>query len=304
MPAADRPRRRTASRTPGSSCTARRTGGAGRSRWRRSRRSTWRCGTSRPRSRACRSTSCSAAPPGPAHGLRARLGPRHCRSCSTRSASTSSWGSARSGCRPRCRASTPSTASPPNRAPTGKRYDYEPAQRTPLPAEEDWDTRAYLRHIPARVRGGPRRVRPRAAAAARRPPPADAHPGREARQGAGAVRPVLAGGLHPGREPGGAAAGAAAHHDARWPSARSSTPCGTTRRSSATSSSTTCARAVTHTGGITAMRKLLDYAAQYQIKSGIHGPTDISPVGHGRCAAPRTWRSTTSASRSTCGTAR
>ena len=37
--------------------------------------------------------------------------------------------------------------------------------------------------------------------------------------------------------------------------------------------------AVTHTGGITAMRRLLDYAAQYQIKSGIHGPTDISPVG-------------------------
>jgi mannonate dehydratase len=37
--------------------------------------------------------------------------------------------------------------------------------------------------------------------------------------------------------------------------------------------------AVTHTGGITAMRKLMDYAAQYQIKSGIHGPTDISPVG-------------------------
>jgi len=37
--------------------------------------------------------------------------------------------------------------------------------------------------------------------------------------------------------------------------------------------------AVTHTGGVTAMRKLFDYAAQYQIKSGIHGPTDISPVG-------------------------
>jgi mannonate dehydratase len=27
------------------------------------------------------------------------------------------------------------------------------------------------------------------------------------------------------------------------------------------------------------MRKLLDYAAQYQIRSGIHRPTDISPVG-------------------------
>jgi mannonate dehydratase len=37
--------------------------------------------------------------------------------------------------------------------------------------------------------------------------------------------------------------------------------------------------AVTHTGGVTAMRKLFDYAAQYQIRSGIHGPTDISPVG-------------------------
>jgi mannonate dehydratase len=37
--------------------------------------------------------------------------------------------------------------------------------------------------------------------------------------------------------------------------------------------------AVTHTGGVTAMRKLFDLAAQYQIKSGIHGPADISPVG-------------------------
>ena len=37
--------------------------------------------------------------------------------------------------------------------------------------------------------------------------------------------------------------------------------------------------AVTHTGGITPMKKLLDFAAIYGIKSGIHGPTDISPVG-------------------------
>src|SRR3954451_3116294 len=29
-----------------------------------------------------------------------------------------------------------------------ERYDHEPAQRGALPAEEDWDTRAYLRHIP------------------------------------------------------------------------------------------------------------------------------------------------------------
>ena len=37
--------------------------------------------------------------------------------------------------------------------------------------------------------------------------------------------------------------------------------------------------AVTHTGGVTAMKKLLDLAAVYGIRSGLHGPTDISPVG-------------------------
>jgi mannonate dehydratase len=36
---------------------------------------------------------------------------------------------------------------------------------------------------------------------------------------------------------------------------------------------------VTHAGGITHLKKILEYAAQYQIKSGMHGPTDISPVG-------------------------
>jgi mannonate dehydratase len=36
---------------------------------------------------------------------------------------------------------------------------------------------------------------------------------------------------------------------------------------------------VTHAGGITALRRIFDYAAVYQIKSGVHGPTDVSPVG-------------------------
>lgn len=36
---------------------------------------------------------------------------------------------------------------------------------------------------------------------------------------------------------------------------------------------------VTHTGGITHLRRLLDFAALFQIKSGMHGPTDVSPVG-------------------------
>ncbi|MBF8184993.1 D-galactonate dehydratase family protein [Nonomuraea sp. K274] len=37
--------------------------------------------------------------------------------------------------------------------------------------------------------------------------------------------------------------------------------------------------AVTHFGGVSPMRKLFDFAAQYQIKSAIHGPEDISPIG-------------------------
>lgn len=37
--------------------------------------------------------------------------------------------------------------------------------------------------------------------------------------------------------------------------------------------------AVTHTGGLTHMRKLMAFAELFGIKSGFHGPTDISPVG-------------------------
>ena len=70
---------------------------------------------------------------------------------------------------------------------SGERYDYEPAGRGAFPLEEDWDTRAYLRHLPARVRGGPERVRPGTAAAPRRAPPDDPDPGREAGQGAGTL---------------------------------------------------------------------------------------------------------------------
>ena len=57
--------------------------------------------------------------------------------------------------------------------------------------------------------------------------------------------------------------------------------------------------AVTHMGGISPLKKTLDYAAQYQIKSGMHGPTDISPVGMAAAMHLGPRRSTTSASRST-----
>jgi mannonate dehydratase len=37
--------------------------------------------------------------------------------------------------------------------------------------------------------------------------------------------------------------------------------------------------AVTHFGGISPLKKLFDFAAMYQVKSAVHGPEDISPVG-------------------------
>lgn len=36
---------------------------------------------------------------------------------------------------------------------------------------------------------------------------------------------------------------------------------------------------VTHAGGISGLCRIFDCAAVYQITSGVHGPTDLSPVG-------------------------
>ena len=144
---------------------------------------------------------------------RLRRGPRP--RCSTRSASTWSWatksiriqtavpgikavyGVAAPG--PGLRASATTTSRP--AAARSRR------RRTGTPAP----TCATLPTVFEAVR---QRVRPGAAAAARRAPPDHPDPGREAGQGAGTLRPVLARGLHPGREPGGAAAGPPAHHHA------------------------------------------------------------------------------------------
>ena len=77
-----------------------------------------------------------------------------CPSCSTPSATTRSRGTGRSVSRRASRGSARSTVSPRPRtrrpAPSGTtaRYDHEPARRSAVPVEEDWDTRAYLRHAP------------------------------------------------------------------------------------------------------------------------------------------------------------
>jgi mannonate dehydratase len=161
---------------------------------------------------------------------------------------------------------------------SGREHHYEPAQRTPLPVEEDWDTSAYLRHVPSvfeavRAEFGPEL-----------PLLHDGHH---------RMSPIQAARLGKDLEP----------YDLFW--LEDCTPAENQEALRLVRQHTTTPLAigevfntvwdyqtlireqlidyvrssVTHTGGITALRKLLDHAAAYQIKSGIHGPTDISPVG-------------------------
>ena len=195
------------------------------------------------------------------------------------------WATGRSGCRPPCRASTPCTAWPPQPGVDGKRYDYEPAQRTALPAEEDWDTRAYLRHLPGVFEAVRNEFGPEL------PLLHDGHH---------RMTPIQAAKLGKALEP----------YDLFW--LEDCTPAENQEALRLVRQHTTTPlaigevfntvwdyqtlireqlidyvrSAVTHTGGITAMRKLLDYAAQYQIKSGIHGPDRHLAGRHGRRAAP------------------
>jgi len=161
---------------------------------------------------------------------------------------------------------------------SGKRYDYEPAQRASFPAEEDWDTRAYQRHLPAvfeavRAEFGPAL-----------PLLHDGHH---------RMTPIEAAKLGKALEP----------YDLFW--LEDCTPAENQDALRLVRQHTTTPlaigevfntvwdyqtlitdqlidyvrSAVTHAGGISPMKKIMDFAAQYQIKSGIHGPTDISPVG-------------------------
>lgn len=158
------------------------------------------------------------------------------------------------------------------------RYDYEPAQRTPLPVEEDWDTRAYLRHLPGVFEAVRSEFGPQL------PLLHDGHH---------RMTPIQAARLGRDLEP----------YDLFW--LEDCTPAENQEALRLVRSHTVTPLAigevfntvwdyqtlireqlidyvrssVTHTGGITALRRILDFAAQYQIKSGIHGPTDISPVG-------------------------
>lgn len=160
----------------------------------------------------------------------------------------------------------------------GVRYDYEPAQRAAVPAEEDWDSRAYLRHVASVFEAIRNEFGPEL------PLLHDAHH---------RLTPIQAAKLGKALEP----------FDLFWLEDPTPTENQEALRLIRHHTTTPIATgevfntlwdyqllikeqlfdyvrsAVTHTGGITPMKKIMDYAAQYQIKSGFHGPTDVSPVG-------------------------
>ncbi|AQX78732.1 bifunctional D-altronate/D-mannonate dehydratase [Plantibacter flavus] len=161
---------------------------------------------------------------------------------------------------------------------TGVRYDHEPAQRGGLPNEEDWDTRSYLRHLPTVFEAVRNEFGPEL------PLLHDGHH---------RMTPIQAAKLGKSLEP----------YDLFW--LEDCTPAENPEALRLVRQHTTTPLAigeifntvwdyqqiireqlidyvrgaVTHMGGISHLKKTLDYASQYQIKSGMHGPTDISPVG-------------------------
>ncbi len=161
---------------------------------------------------------------------------------------------------------------------TDARYDYEPARRSALPVEETWDTRAYLRHIPTVFEAVRSEFGPEL------PLLHDAHH---------RLTPIQAAKLGKSLEP----------YDLFW--LEDVTPAENQAVLRRVREHTTTPLAigevfntiwdyrelfeeqlidyvrspVTHAGGITGLRRIFDYAAVYQIKSGAHGPTDVSPVG-------------------------
>lgn len=46
---------------------------------------------------------------------------------------------------------------------------------------------------------------------------------------------------------------------------------------------------VTHAGGITGLRRIADFASLYQVRTGCHGPTDLSPICMGAALHFDTW---------------
>lgn len=161
---------------------------------------------------------------------------------------------------------------------TGQRYDFEPANRGGWPVEEDWDTRAYLRHVPTVFEAVRNEFGPEL------PLLHDGHHRMTPREAA-----QLGKSLEP--------------YDLFW--LEDCTPAENQEALRYVRSQTTTPLAIgevfnsiydikeliseqlidyvrcaaTHFGGITPLKKVMNFAELYQIKSGFHGPTDVSPIG-------------------------
>lgn len=161
----------------------------------------------------------------------------------------------------------------------GLRYDYEPARRTTVPVEEVWDARTYLNTIPGvfeQVRNqygselillhdSHHRLRPiEAARFGKLVEPydlfwmEDTTPAEENQQFLRIVREHTTTPI---------AIGEIINSWSDYITLISEQLIDYVRS------------AVTHTGGITHMKKLMAFAELYGVKSGFHGPTDVSPVG-------------------------
>jgi len=162
--------------------------------------------------------------------------------------------------------------------PSGERYDYEPGGRGSVPVEEDWDTDAYLRHVPGVFEAVRNEFGPAL------PLLHDAHH---------RLTPIQAAKLGKALEPYNLfwledCTPAENQDGLRLVRQHTVTPLAIGEVFNTVWDYQTLIReqlidyvraSATHFGGITPLRKLVDYAAQYQIKSGFHGPTDVSPVG-------------------------
>ena len=161
---------------------------------------------------------------------------------------------------------------------SGERYDYEPAGRGVRPVEEEWDTAAYIRHVPTVFEAV------RQEFGGELPLLHDAHH---------RLSPIEAAKLAKRLEP----------YDLFW--LEDCTPAENQQALRLVRQHATTPLAIgevfntvwdyqqliaeqlidyvraaaTHFGGITALRKAMDFAALHQIRSGFHGPTDVSPVG-------------------------
>jgi len=166
----------------------------------------------------------------------------------------------------------------PSKPSTSGVYDYEPAGRGATPTEEDWDSRAYLRHVPGVVEAV------RAEFGPELPLLHDAHH---------RLTPIEAARLGKSLEPFDLfwledCTPADNQESLRLVRRHTTTPLAIGEVLSSVWDYQTLIReqlidfvrsSVVHAGGITSLRRILDFAALYQIRSGMHGATDISPVG-------------------------